>query len=53
MKVLIVGMCMALAGCSTVNNSVQGCNNLVVIEQPKTVSTTPSLQADGNTVPLR
>lgn len=46
-------LCVLLAGCSTINCNFHGDNNKLQIEQPKTVSTTPSLQADGNTVPLR
>lgn len=53
MKALILILCVMMAGCSTVTCNVHGCNNLVIIEQPKTVQTSPTLQADGNTVPLR
>lgn len=43
-----------LTGCSTVNCNFTGSNNTVFIEQPKTVSTTPSATAtaSGNTIPL-
>jgi len=51
MKYLILSFAL-LAGCSTVNCNFHGDNNKVTIEVPKTVQTNPSLQADGNTVPL-
>jgi len=52
MKALIIILCFAMTGCSTVNCNFHGDNNKVTIEVPKTVQTNPSLQADGNTVPL-
>ena len=52
MKVLILIMCVTMAGCSTVNCNFHGDNNKVTIEVPKTVQTSPTIQADGNTVPL-
>lgn len=41
-----------LAGCSTVNCNFTGDNNRVMIEVPKTVTTSPVLTARENTVPL-
>lgn len=42
-----------LAGCSTITNNFTGSNNTLVIEQPKTVSTSPSIAATtgDNTIP--
>lgn len=52
MKALVLILCVIMAGCSTVNCNFRGSNNIVMIEQPKTVQTSPTLQADGNTVPV-
>lgn len=40
-----------LSACSTITCNFTGSNNRLTIEQPKTISTTPSLQADGNSIP--
>lgn len=41
-----------IAGCATVNCNFQGDNNTVSIEQPKSVTATPSATVSGNTVPI-
>lgn len=41
-----------LAGCSTIHCNFTGDNNKVTIEQPKSVTTSPSITASGNTVPI-
>jgi len=53
MKIYLIAIFTICAGCSTVNCNFHGDYNKVQIEQPKTVQTNPSVQADGNTVPLR
>ena len=53
MKLLILIACVTMAGCSTVTCNFHGSDNIVMIEQPKTVQTSPTIQADGNTVPIR
>ena len=46
-------LALLLSGCSTINVTVSGNNNQLFIEQPKTVATSPTLEASGNTVPVR
>lgn len=48
-RILILAVTL-LAGCSTVQVTVSGNNNTLSIEQPRTVTTSPSL--DGNSVPI-
>ena len=52
MRMFILIACVVMAGCSTVTCNFHGDNNKVTIEQPKTVQTSPTIQADGNTVPV-
>lgn len=52
MKKVFLLCSVLLAGCSTVNCNFHGDNNKVTIEQPKTISTSPSVTASGNTVPV-
>lgn len=44
-----------VCGCSTMNVTVSGNNNTVLVEQPKTVTTTPtaSVTTGDNTLPLK
>lgn len=48
---LIILLGMALSGCSTVNCTINGDNNYVRIEVPKTVTTSPALTTGDNSIP--
>lgn len=41
-----------VTGCATVNCNFQGDHNTVAIEQPKSVTATPTATVSGNTVPI-
>lgn len=42
-----------VTGCSTITNNFTGDNNSLMIEQPKTVQTSPSVTTGDNTLPLK
>lgn len=48
----ILFMTLVLAGCNTINVTLYGDNNRLTVEQPKAAATSPTLSADGNTVPV-
>lgn len=52
MKLALFALCVLLPGCSTITCNFTGDNNHLTIEQPKTISTIPSVTASGNTVPI-
>lgn len=51
LKAVVAALWLFLAGCSTVNCTINGDGNKVTIEQPKTVQTSPSVTTGDNTVP--